>query len=190
MNKTKRVIFNAAIKLFSEKGYHKSTMDEIAKTAGVAKGTLYYHFKSKEDIFNFIIEQGIKIIEEEISIKTLHLYDPTEKFRKVCEVQLNLVIEYLPFFKTVFSQVWGDEERQNQLRERLKNYHKLIGRYLLEAADSNFINKKNIDIIEFNFFGIIISTIIYMVSHKKENIDKEELLDTLIEFIMRGIGKN
>ena len=187
MNKTKKVIFEAAIKAFSKKGYHKATMDEIAEIAGVAKGTLYYHFKSKEDIFKFIIDEGIKVVKEELNDKTKHLEDPSEKLRKVCEVQLKLVITYLPFFKTLLSQMWGDEDRQEQCREVLAKYFKLLEGYLVEAADEEVVKKNNIEIIAFNFFGVMASTVVYSITHT--NIETDEVLDTLVEFLMRGIGK-
>jgi len=47
-------ILQASIKVFSEKGFHGATMNEIAKEIGVSKGTLYTYFKSKEDILNEI----------------------------------------------------------------------------------------------------------------------------------------
>ena len=56
MNKTKNLIFESAIKTFSESGYRGATMDDIASNAGLAKGTLYYNFASKEEIFNFIVD--------------------------------------------------------------------------------------------------------------------------------------
>ena len=40
------------MKLFAEKGYENTSIEEITATVGVAKGTLYYHFASKEEIFN------------------------------------------------------------------------------------------------------------------------------------------
>ena len=48
MNKTKRKIFETSMKLFAEKGYDATSIEEITATVGVAKGTLYYHFSSKE----------------------------------------------------------------------------------------------------------------------------------------------
>lgn len=187
LNKTKKLIFEAAIKSFSQKGFHKSTMDEIAEAAGVAKGTLYYHFKSKEDIFKFIIDEGVKVIEEEIRTKTEHLDSPLDKLRTVCKVQLELAIKYIEFFKTIFSQMWGDEDRQSMLRGILERYFRLIEGYLKEAADEGLIAEGNIEIIAFNFFGVLTSTVIYSLIHKDWNIN--ELTDTLIEFIMRGIEK-
>ena len=55
MNKTKRKIFEASMKLFAEKGYDATSVEEITATVGVAKGTLYYHFSSKEEIYNFLL---------------------------------------------------------------------------------------------------------------------------------------
>ncbi|MGB9498448.1 MAG: TetR/AcrR family transcriptional regulator [Dissulfuribacterales bacterium] len=47
-------ILNAAIKVFAEQGYYKSTISQVAKEAGVADGTIYIYFKNKADIlFNF-----------------------------------------------------------------------------------------------------------------------------------------
>ena len=57
MNKTKRKIFETAMQLFADKGYEATSIEEITATVGVAKGTLYYHFSSKEEIFNFLIVQ-------------------------------------------------------------------------------------------------------------------------------------
>ena len=66
MNKTKSLIFESAIKTFSESGYRGATMDDIASNAGLAKGTLYYNFASKEEIFNFIVEEGLQILQNQV----------------------------------------------------------------------------------------------------------------------------
>lgn len=187
MNKTKKIIFEAAIKSFSQKGFHKSTMDEIAETAGVAKGTLYYHFKSKEEIFKFIITEGIKIIKEEIEDRTRHLDNPVEKLRTICYVHLELVIRHLEFFKTILGQLWGDEERQSQLREMLSGYFVLMEKYLKEASDPKYVDDDHIEMIAFNFFGVMISTIIYSMVHREKKVG--DLADALVDFIMRGIGR-
>ena len=57
-------ILQASIKVFSEKGFHGATMNEIANEVGVSKGTLYTYFKSKEDILNEIwIMSSQKILD-------------------------------------------------------------------------------------------------------------------------------
>lgn len=44
-------ILAAALRCFSEKGYHEATMDDLAREAGLSKGSLYWHFKSKGEVF-------------------------------------------------------------------------------------------------------------------------------------------
>lgn len=56
----KNEILDIAEHLFNEKGYAKTTIDDILKESGIAKGTLYYHFKSKEDILSAMIERQIE----------------------------------------------------------------------------------------------------------------------------------
>nr|WP_235603336.1 TetR/AcrR family transcriptional regulator [Thermoanaerobacter sp. YS13] len=87
MNKTKEKIFKAAIKTFSKSGFYKTTMEEIAENAGVAKGTLYYHFKSKDDILEFLIDEGIKILKQEAIEEIGKLNNAVEKLRKIIFVQ-------------------------------------------------------------------------------------------------------
>lgn len=57
---TKDQILTAATELFATFGYHKTTMDQIAKTANVAKGTLYWHFSSKKELLISIIKLDMK----------------------------------------------------------------------------------------------------------------------------------
>lgn len=49
------IILDTAAKVFADKGYEGARVDEIAKQAGVTKSLLYYHFKSKEEIFEVLV---------------------------------------------------------------------------------------------------------------------------------------
>ena len=122
MNKTKKLIFESAIKIFSESGYRGATMDDIAANAGLAKGTLYYHFVSKEEIFNFIVEEGIQILQNQVVEIQKEDIDPISKLIKISRTQLSFLYGYTDFFKVVMSQLWGHEKRQDELREKIRSY--------------------------------------------------------------------
>ncbi|MDZ7543799.1 TetR family transcriptional regulator, partial [Clostridium perfringens] len=113
MNKTKRAIFESAIKVFSSYGYTGATMDEVVARAGVAKGSLYYHFKSKEELFMFIIKEGINLINEEIEEATNNIDNPYEIIKVSAKVQLKYVYENKDLFKVIVSQLWGTGDRNN-----------------------------------------------------------------------------
>lgn len=74
-NTTRERILNAAINIFSQKGYHDTRVDEIVAASETSKGAVYFHFPSKQDIFLGLVDefalrlerQLIKVIEQEHS---------------------------------------------------------------------------------------------------------------------------
>lgn len=61
---TRRRIQAVALELFTEQGYEKTSLREIAERLGVTKAALYYHFKSKDDIVNGLVEDRIHHLDE------------------------------------------------------------------------------------------------------------------------------
>ncbi len=61
------LILSAAQQLFQERGLGRSTMEDVAKAAGMGKSSLYYYFKSQEDIFDAVLEAEVgEILQESI----------------------------------------------------------------------------------------------------------------------------
>jgi len=189
MNKTKNLIFESAIKIFSKSGYRGSTMDDIAENAGLAKGTLYYHFASKEEIFNFIVEEGLKILQNQvIEVQSINI-TPIEKLIKICRIQLTFLYGYTDFFKIVMSQLWGNENRQDELRQKLRKYINEIETNIKSAMDNGQIKKGDTELMAFQFFGSLCSSAIYESIHI-EKIDLEDIIDSTIKFTLKGLGIN
>ncbi|WP_027626468.1 TetR/AcrR family transcriptional regulator [Clostridium lundense] len=186
MNKTKISIFESAIKVFSISGYDGATMDEIASEAGVAKGTLYYHFKSKEEIFKYIIEEGMKLIKIRIEEVLKREDNSILKLKALCKVQLSLVYDNRDFFKVIMSQLWGQEARQLQLRDSIQQYIDYIEEYLEEAMNDGFIKIGEKSFMAYTIFGTLCSAAVYeLINEDKNNID--EVVDNLMNYILRGI---
>ena len=63
---TKNKVFETAIKLIKEKGYDNVTVSQICEKAGVAKGTFYVHYKSKEDIVkeSYYSDMGVFVLKQ------------------------------------------------------------------------------------------------------------------------------
>jgi AcrR family transcriptional regulator len=186
MSKTKETIFKSAIKVFSGRGYTSATMDEIATDAGVAKGTLYYYFKSKEEIFTYIISEGMKIVstqmKQEIDKKTTTL----DKLKIAWQIQINLIYDNRDFFKVILSQMWGKELRHIEIREIIRKYISEIERYVSDAMNSGEIKKGDASFIAYTFFGTLCSTAVYQLLHEdKKNLN--ELIESLAEYTLKGM---
>ena len=63
---TKKAILLAALEIFCEKGYSRTTFDEIAKRINLTKGAIYWHFRNKADILTEIIRKGFLLTHKTI----------------------------------------------------------------------------------------------------------------------------
>jgi len=186
MNKTKKAIFDAAIKVFSNSGYTEATMDEIALKAGVAKGTLYYHFKSKEEIFKFIISEGMNVIKEQIEEAVNKEDNPLEKLRVFYKAQLMLVYENRDFFKMLMSQLWGEELRHLEIRDTIKGYISGIEEHLKKAMDHGYIKHRDTQFISYTMFGTLCSAAAYEIV-RNENKNINDIIEDSFNYILKGI---
>ena len=82
-------ISEAVIKLFSRKGYHKTTLRDISKESGITLGNLYDYISTKEDTLYFIRERANQAVIEAVSKGEGKKLDPIEKLRMliVCELE-------------------------------------------------------------------------------------------------------
>ncbi|CAB1262795.1 TetR/AcrR family transcriptional regulator [Clostridium sp. MT-14] len=186
MNNTKRTISESAIKVFSKNGYNGATMDAIAADAGVAKGTLYYHFKSKEEIFKYIVQEGMNVLKGKIESDSKDVSDSLEKIRILCRVQWGLIYESRDFIKVIMSQIWGQEARQLELRECIKSYIVYIQNYLKEAVDDGSIKKCNLSFLSYTLFGTVCSVAVYELMNEDKK-DLDDMIESLMNYILNGI---
>jgi TetR/AcrR family acrAB operon transcriptional repressor len=68
---TRATVLKAASSVFSKKGYAAATLDDVAKTAKVTRGAIYWHFKGKADLYNTLVEEmsarGASVVEQAVA---------------------------------------------------------------------------------------------------------------------------
>ena len=140
MNKTKRKIFETSLKLFSEKGYDATSIEEITATVGVAKGTLYYHFNSKEEIFNFLVEEGMKLLKNSIEIKTSKFDNAIDKIKAIILIEIKVMAKYEHIITLILSQFWGTEQRNTFCKGYVLDYIKTIETIIEEGIKKGTVD--------------------------------------------------
>lgn len=188
MNKTKRKIFETAMKLFAEKGYEATSVEEITATVGVAKGTLYYHFSSKEEIYNFLIEEGMKLLHNSIEIKTENLTDPIAKLKAVITIQLKVIMKYDEFITILLSQIWGTEPRHQHFRKYIYEYIDVIQKIIEEGIEKGVIRNCDSHLMASSVFGAICSAKIYKLE-KEQDMDITQVVNSILEYMLKGMHK-
>ena len=186
MNKTKRKIFETSMKLFAEKGYDATSIEEITATVGVAKGTLYYHFSSKEEIFNFLIEEGIKLLQNSIDIKTEKLDNYIDKIKAIVLIEIKIVNKYEDFITILLSQFYGKEARNQMCQQYVYEYINKIEKIVEEGMKLGQIKQGNPKVIASEIYGLICSALVYKTRNNGE-IDIMKLYKEFENTIVQGL---
>ena len=178
MNKTKRKIFETSMKLFAKKGYEATSIEEITATVGVAKGTLYYHFSSKEEIFNFLVEEGIKLLQNSIDIKTAKFPNYIDKIKAIILIQIKIVDKYEDIITILLSQFWGNKARNQMCKEQILTYISKIEEIVRQGIEKKEIKQGNPQIIASEIYGLIASSLVYKI----RNGGQIDIMKLYIEF--------
>ncbi len=165
-------------------GYEATSIEEITATVGVAKGTLYYHFSSKEEIFNFLVEEGIKLLQNSIDIKTSKYTNYIDKIKAIVLVQIKIVNKYEDLITILLSQFLGKEERNQKCQNYILEYVKKIEDIIEKGIKKGEIKQGNPQAIASEIYGLICSCLVYKTRSKKElNVMEmyKEFENTIIE---------
>ncbi|MFH1982628.1 MAG: SDR family oxidoreductase [Pseudomonadota bacterium] len=121
VEKRRRQIILAAIKLFSKKGFHKTTLKELADEAGLSHGNVYDYVGSKEDIF-FLIHDFLAGSAMEILNRSLeNIQDPIDKLRRMVRGEFNLMDQWADALLLIYQEshiLTGDFLRRLLEKER------------------------------------------------------------------------
>lgn len=100
--RTKALILDASLRLFAQKGYHGTSINDIAKEAGISKGLAYNYFPSKQAIAEGIIQNMLKI-GEELAKEFYKPVDPFERLDNMLEASFNYIKENEDYWKLILN---------------------------------------------------------------------------------------
>lgn len=93
-----------AARVFALKGFESTSVDEIAAHLGVAKGTIYYHFGGKRELFAAMISDGLERLLSDIEQSIEANDDPLEQLSRVLDVLLEFGRRHMDFVRLLFRE--------------------------------------------------------------------------------------
>jgi len=84
----REAILRAGVKVFAEKGYFNAKVADVARAAGIADGTVYLYFKSKNEILHSIFDQAMERFISEGRRELAKIGSPVDRLKKVAELHL------------------------------------------------------------------------------------------------------
>jgi AcrR family transcriptional regulator len=85
-------ILRTAARLFNQKGYDATSMSDVAAALKFSKGTLYHHFRSKDEILFHIMSHAMDITEERVISAVQSIRDPEERVRALIRLHIEVVL--------------------------------------------------------------------------------------------------
>jgi AcrR family transcriptional regulator len=102
---TKQKLFDAALRLVGERGAAGVTVDEIAAEAGVAKGTVYYNFGSKDGLVDALLRHGVELLATRLRAAE-DVEDTGAALETLVDGALGFFAEYPAFAQLLVSEMW------------------------------------------------------------------------------------
>lgn len=175
----KEEILKASETLFNRFGTKKTAVDEIARLAHVAKGTIYNYFGNKEGIIREILKSRISRLEELFSRSVTGAGDPFKKLRSVINSRIKIIIE-TPFLRDRLLSI-----DDNNIKSAFEDFDRMVKRTINSILDNmpsmritQFEKKRIVNTIIFTIRGIEDSIRKSMEDISLNNIEKD--IDYLI----------
>ncbi|MBI3457286.1 MAG: TetR/AcrR family transcriptional regulator [Candidatus Rokubacteria bacterium] len=130
--KKRSQILEAASRIFAVRIYHRVTMDEVARSARVGKGTLYRYFPSKEDLYLAIVDEAFGLLIRRLEAERAAAVPPATTLCRMIEAIVDTFAQHLPFFRLVHRGEGRLFLRKKQV-VRARRVH--IARLLAEVLD-------------------------------------------------------
>jgi AcrR family transcriptional regulator len=122
---TKAKIMEAAIKLFSTRGYNKASVDDICEEAGISKGAFYHHFKSKQALFLALLDGWLEFVDNAIeSTKDKTVPETFMQMTQAFPFVFETAGDNLPMFLEFWLQASRDKKIWGAGISPYRRYHK------------------------------------------------------------------
>lgn len=133
--RTTAAILDAAEALFGERGFHDATMDEIAEAAGVAVGSIYFHFGSKEALHLALVERALDVNERYMAAAYGHGRSPLEEVLAAGDAYLRFHLEHPGYFRMIaLAPEVNSPEGQRRIADRVERLVGAVGDAIARAA--------------------------------------------------------
>jgi len=186
----KEQISKGALQAFSRNGYSETTMDTIAEAANVAKGTLYYHFKTKEELFVYVNQKGVEMLIESVTAAM------RDQSKSLSERIFQVLDEHLRFFADnrelclLLLSISGDGQRDRLIGTLLTDYFQTMEAFLIELQQQGRLQADlEVRTVASSLFGMVGLTVLRKM-FRDEPVYTEETRHTLLILCARALGIN
>lgn len=178
-------IAKASAKLFNEKGYLETSMDDISSAAKLSKGGIYHYFSSKNEILYFISTNFMGLLLKNLEQELKGIEDNFEKIQFIISRHIGFYTKYIAEAKTTLHE--GHllpPEYFKIIAEQERQYHQIVNKVLSDFLGRQ-ISKDQLKVLTFILFGTCNG--IYYWYNPKGSMTPEELSKIISNILCKGL---
>jgi len=184
LTKRRHEIFHQVVNVIVKKGFHETSMQEIAQTAGLGKSTLYDYFKTKDEILIYFFEDQLNDTTEEAQKIALQNLSADKRLRQVLEKY----IESLQANKNLFLKLMQEAQRlkpesQKLVQEKRHAYQDLVRALIDEGVREGIFRKVNSLLAA----RLLISGMSSVIYGSRTTGTPQEMMEETMDIFLKGI---
>lgn len=183
----KNLIVESATNFFSKFGFHKTTMDEIARHIHKAKGVLYYYFKSKEELFNEVLKKELGIVKTELNKTVNSDTDSLDILKEYMLIRFRLLNNSPNYHETLKADLFEKYQFVKDVRDDFDVFERNKLTTILEKGKKEgYLEIKSIKSTVDIFIMLIKSMELPLFLQNKYK-EYESTIDESIELVINGL---
>jgi AcrR family transcriptional regulator len=186
----RRQIMDAALACFARKGYHNTTMDDIVAESGLSKGTLYWYFKSKDDLFLSLVKSFFLDMRQDFENILEQHTTASGRLRAIAQGFVQFFHETEDFF-SVFFEFWMQSTLNEELNQLFSNvlvqYKKVIAGIIAEGMRTGEFKAVDASQLALAVMAAYDGLAFYMMLMPDE-VDLDKASQVFIETLLDGLA--
>jgi AcrR family transcriptional regulator len=179
---TRQDLLSAARRVLSRHGFHRTKIIDIAGEAGIAVGTFYLYYPTKEALFLEMVEDAVHLLKADIDRLESPSADPIQRARAGCETFFHFAQENRDLFRIVFGHgvtFHGVAHRAQEL------FVSGVAANLAAGIRAGVFRPNRPDVVAQAFTGMLLQVVSWWI--EQENVPVSEVTESLLEFAFHGL---
>lgn len=183
---TREGILEAAARIFSEKGFHATSMQDIAEAVNLQKASLYHHFSSKQEILIDILDHALDLINDRLELVISQSLSPDEKLRQAMVSYFQTIAEHQNLSAVLLLELRSlDPELKGRQASRREKFERIWRDLIIEGKQQGVFNDVDPSLTGRAILGVMNWTVTWYRSDGPRSA--REIVDLFADLLLNGL---
>lgn len=127
-------LLDVAVRIFTERGYDGTSMEDLSRAAGLSKSSLYHHIQSKEQLLRLALERAVAPLYAVVQEQEATTGPAVDRLEHVIRREVHVLVDRLPYV-TLLLRVHGNTETERWALDKRRSFDKVVAGLVQNAID-------------------------------------------------------